>query len=275
MPAEYLVFSNTVVNIHASPATDWSFLQWLGDATGSSPDTSVAVQGHDPCIEAVFGTRVRTSISKGGSLALSPNMPLYPYGTELRLYAVPPPNYRFLNWMGAIEGTNNPATLIVTNADPFIFANCIPLTGAERSLTVVIEGSGVVLPTSAANTYLDGTIITLVPLTKAGQRFLSWSGAASGTQAPLSLVITSSIVLTGHFSSAPILALPPCFEPSVEDGFRLFVVGRPGTTYEIQKNQSWNQWSYIATVTNQYGTVQVRDAFSTNASVSIYRALIR
>src|SRR5262249_48679574 len=54
-PPDGVYLSNSVISVTAVPAPGWTFLQWLGDASGSSA-TTIVVVNRSKCLEAIFGT---------------------------------------------------------------------------------------------------------------------------------------------------------------------------------------------------------------------------
>ena len=52
----------------------------------SNPVISVSMS-RNRCVQAVFGTGLSNTVVGSGSVARSPSMPLYPYGTTVRLGA--------------------------------------------------------------------------------------------------------------------------------------------------------------------------------------------
>jgi Chitobiase/beta-hexosaminidase C-terminal domain/Divergent InlB B-repeat domain len=62
--------SNEVITLNAMPAPGWKFLQWLGDATGTSVTTSVRVGNRDLCAQALFGTTLRTTSAGNGEVVV-------------------------------------------------------------------------------------------------------------------------------------------------------------------------------------------------------------
>ena len=111
--------------------------RFIGDATG----TNSLLNQHmirSKFIQAVFGTQLTYS----APISVFPQSALYPYGTAVKLTATPPPGSYFISWSGDASGTNNPTTLIVTNANPNISCQLGALNLGETSLTVIENGKG-------------------------------------------------------------------------------------------------------------------------------------
>ncbi len=265
--------SNTIVMLSATPAAGWSFLQWLGGASGNNR-TSQLVMTRDKCVEAVFGTTLNTVVAGNGSVALNPNTALYPYGTAVTLTAVPQGGSFFGVWGEAVSSTNNPLRFVVTNANPTISAAFTPLFFGHFALTVMTSGSGQVTVSPRANIYRQGQRVTLEAAPDAGQEFLGWTGDASGTLTNLFVVMDQSRVFTANFTRRPRLSLGPCLGGLSEDGFQLTLTGEYGARYEIDGSTTLIGWTALATVTNLFGTAQFRDQMGTNSPYRFYRAIL-
>ena len=175
--------SNGTAVVTATPAPGWTFLHWLGDATGTNPAATVAMS-RNISVQAVFGTGLSNRVVGSGSIVASPAggmVPFVPFGTRVRLTAVPQAGNYFVQWGSAASGTNNPLSFAVTNASPVVTAVFAALPGGTHALTVVPEGFGAVTASPRAYRYNTGTNVTLTALPDAGQSFLGWSGGASGT----------------------------------------------------------------------------------------------
>jgi hypothetical protein len=262
-----------VVTLTATPAPGWTFLQWLGGSAGT--DATIAVtMTQNRCVEAVFGTRLNTVTSGGGAVVAQPATTLYPYGAVVRLTAVPQAGNAFALWGNADSGTNNPLLHAITNDNRTVSAAFGPLSAGQFSLTVLTDGFGIVTNRPRANRFSAGTSVTLTAMPEAGQQFLGWSGDASGSQNPLTAVMNSSKVITAQFTKRPVLAVQPCSEPSLEDGFQFLLTGEFGGHYQLEKSDDSQHWMPLATVTNVFGTTQFNDVTSTNGDRRVYRAVL-
>lgn len=264
-------FSNSTATVTATLAPGWSFLQWLGAANGTNPTATVGVT-QDSCVEAVFGTSLQTNIVGSGSIQLSADMPLYPFGATVKLTAVPKAGSYFAQWGTAASGTNNPLNFTVTGANPTITAVFAALAAGQRSLTVIESGRGQVTRTPSGNRFGNGTNITLLAVPDAGQEFIGWSGDLSGITNPQIVTMTTNKTITALFTRRPALRVQPCMEGMTADGFRVRLTGDYGLAYQIESSSNLFQWHPLATVTNVLGVVDFTDSSATNYSSRYYRA---
>ena len=116
--------AGTVVNLVASPAAGYRFVNWTGNvgtvANVSAASTTITMNG-DCSITANFARQYALTISTntGGSVT-TPGVGTHTYdaGTVVNLVATPDAGYRFVNWTGnvsAIADANNPTTTITMN----------------------------------------------------------------------------------------------------------------------------------------------------------------
>jgi len=68
------------------------------------------------------------------------------------------------------------------------------------TLTVAASGNGTTSPAAGAHTYASGTSVEVSATPASGATFTGWSGAASGTANPVTVVMDASKALTASFS---------------------------------------------------------------------------
>ena len=252
-------FGNGFAEVTATAAPGWAFLQWLGDATGTNPIVSVSMS-RNRCVQAVFGTGFSNTVVGSGSVARSPAMPLYPYGTTVRLGAVPSGENYFALWGNAASGTNNPLHFTITSANPTVTAVFAALqVNQQKALTVLVNGGGSVLRSPMANRFNTGAQVFLTAMPDAGQSFISWSGDFNGIQNPLLVVMLSNQVITANFTKRPRLEVFTCGGTLDSSDVPLQLRGEPGLVHVLRVSTNLVNWSALATVTNVFGTVQWND----------------
>ena len=104
--------------------------------------------------------------------------------------------WSFLGWQGDASGTNNPLSLTVnqTNNIQAIFGTVVG--------TNAVGGGSIVL--SQPNPIPFGTMLTASAVPDAGNYFVTWSGAASGTNTPTTITVTSTNpTINALFSTLP------------------------------------------------------------------------
>ncbi len=271
----------TPVQLNARASQGWTFMGWLRDLEGANTN-EVVIMDRDKCVEAVFGTRLTANAGPNGTVSMSPVAALHPYGSEVKLAARPNAGFYFANWSDG--RTNNPRTFQIITDNPSLTANFAPLTGGQFALTVISDGRGTVQVRPARAQYAPGTMVTNVARPDAGQSFLGWSGATNGATmigATQIVAMTSSRVITAHFTQRSQLDIVRCLGELNSEGFELMVTGEMGARYVIQAVTHFeggsmmtntNDWMTLGTVTNVLGMVGFIDRSNTNHTQRFYRA---
>jgi hypothetical protein len=257
-PVQQSYVSNSVVTFTALPAPGWSFLQWLGHAEGTNPEISLHMNS-DTCVEAVFGTSLNVVTSGSGSVLIDPMATYYPYGSTVRLTALPAADHSFALWGNAASGTNNPLLFTVSNPDPTVSSFFAPLSAGLVTLTVVEHGKGQVIVTPRANRYSLGQVVTLTAIPDVGQSLLQWSGDASGQETPLAVTLDRNKTLTANFTRRVHLDWVSCGGEASANPFRLQFEAEPGQRYTIEASSDLVNWTPITATSNSYGTVQLTE----------------
>ncbi len=151
--------------------------------------------------------------SGSGSVVLSPSGGVYTAGTVVTLTAVPNSGYSFNMWGGDLSGSQNPTT-ITMNSNKTVIAQFVSSGGSGGgdsggtttyyTLTVNISptGAGSVIKNPDKQQYVAGEVVELGAIPNSGYQFLNWSGDINSTDNPLSVTITTNIVLTANFQQA-------------------------------------------------------------------------
>jgi hypothetical protein len=120
------------VELTAVPDSGWMFSQWGGALIGNNNPDTVIMDG-DIIVTAAFLTEFVTltlNINGNGSVNITPNLPQYPRGTPVELFAIADPGWSFSHWGGNLWGNQNPDTLVM-DANKTVYANFIE-TGVEE-----------------------------------------------------------------------------------------------------------------------------------------------
>jgi hypothetical protein len=259
--------------VTAAPASGWSFQYWLGDVTGTNPTVAVRMTG-DQCIRGIFGTSLGTTVAGAGSMQISPPGALHPYGSIVRLTAIPDAGSYFALWGNAASGTDDPLSFTITNAMPAVSALFANLAAGQFSLTVVSDGQGEVSVSPKANRYGSGQEVTLTAAAETGQTFIGWGGNANGAANPLVITMDANKTITAMFTKQPRLTMPDCFGYRPNGGFRLLLIGEMDRQYSIEKSFDLQNWSSLLIVTNVLGEVQSDAGRSASGTQEFYRSLL-
>lgn len=133
-----------------------------------------------------------TSASTGGTISKSPDSLTYIFGTNVTLTATSNTGYTFINWSG--DTTSGNTTLVVPiyknrNINANFQINTYTLT------KVATNGS-----ITGATSYTYGSTATITAVPALGYTFTGWSGAASGTNPTVSILIDGNKTVTANFA---------------------------------------------------------------------------
>jgi NOL1/NOP2/fmu family ribosome biogenesis protein len=272
-PASNYVQDSTV-ELTAQPHSGWTFLNWMGDASGTNPQASVTMDQPKE-VQAVFGTECKTNVVGQGTVVRSFGTGLIPFGTVLRLAAIPQPGYYLGLWGSAASSQVNPLDFTVTNATPTVSALFVALGANQATLTVLEQGAGVVAREPQANAYTKGQAVLLMAQPFPGQDFLGWAGDASGTQNPLTVTVTTNQTITATFTHRLGLAIQPWPAPTQRRGFLFLLAGDEGNSCLVQTSPDLADWQPLTTLTISNTAAQFIDVAVTNHSPRFYRGVLR
>jgi uncharacterized repeat protein (TIGR02543 family) len=119
----------------------------------------------------------------------------YAAGEVVTLTAYAVFGWSFAGWSGDLTGTENPAT-VTMDADMEVTATFVP---TEYTLTINLQGAGVVLRVPAQETYHYGDVVRLTALPNQGWSFAGWSGDATGSVNPRTVIVTGNMEITATF----------------------------------------------------------------------------
>ncbi len=267
-------YANTnLVTITATPRSGWSFLYWTGDDSGTNPVLTVSLE-RDKSFQAVFGTTLATTVVGNGEISLNPPGGTYPYGTVVRLTAIPQAGNYFGAWGNAASGNINPLYFSLTNPSPTVSSIFGQLGFGQFSLYVTISGHGRVSASPQANFYTTGQSVSLTATPDAGQRFLGWSGDASGTDNPLTVSMSQSRTVNAQFTSAALVRVSaPDGDGPTAAGFRFSIDADPLTSWQVFGSTDLSSWLSLGTVTNRSTEVHFIDTGSAGLAKRFYKVL--
>jgi hypothetical protein len=221
-PGTFTYGAGTVVNLVATPASGYAFVNWtgnvgtIGNVTAAS--TTITMNGNYS-ITANFAVMppgqysLTISSSTGGSVT-TPGEGTFGYGSGMvvNLVATPAGGYRFVNWTGNVGTIGNvtaASTTITMNGNYSITANFAVMPPGQYSLTISsTAGGSVTSPGPGTFTYNAGTVVNLVAAAAGGYRFVNWTGSVS-TVANVTAASTT-ITMNGNYSiTANFAVIPP------------------------------------------------------------------
>ena len=202
----YLAGSTVVVT--ASPNTGYTFVNWTDGATIASTSSSYQfiltgnrslVANYKIIPASQFAVVLSSSPVNGG---MTDGEGAYPSGTSVTVTATKNTGYTFVNWTekatGAVASTSSTYTFPLTTNRTLV-ANFV-LNTYTLNVTAV---NGTVAKNPNQATYNHGTSVQLTATPNPGYTFSSWSGDATGSTNPLSVLMISNKNITANFTLVP------------------------------------------------------------------------
>ncbi|HEY91067.1 MAG TPA: hypothetical protein G4O07_04455 [Dehalococcoidia bacterium] len=130
----------------------------------------------------------------------------YPYNhtfdanVSVELTALPAAGYRFVNWSGAVDSTDEIVSLVMdcTKNVTATFTQ----TGAILTTTPSPDAGGDIKvdpPPNLEQGYIAGTPVTISATAAEGYQFSRWSGHITGKDNPVTLVMNTAQEVNAHF----------------------------------------------------------------------------
>jgi uncharacterized repeat protein (TIGR02543 family) len=197
--------SGTTVSLTATPATGYQFSGWSGDATGTTNPLTVTMTANKN-ITATFTAvapttyTLTTATTGSGTVTENPDQATYASGTSVSLTATPAAGFAFSSWSGDATGATNPLTVTMT-ANRSITATFTAVPPTTYTLATTTVGTGTVTKNPNQASYTSGSSVTLTATAGTGYTFSGWSGDASGTANPLTVMMTANKAITATFTA--------------------------------------------------------------------------
>jgi uncharacterized repeat protein (TIGR02543 family) len=153
---------------------------------------------------------LRIAVTGSGSVAPDPAGGTYhadPHGyigrnTVVAVTASPDPGWVFDHWEGDLAGRANPETIVI-DAYRYVTAVFVPLPANRRSLSVGIDGRGVVRLDPPGGVYYAGTPVRLTALPDSEWVFEQWGGDLAGTAASATLTMDVNRSVSAKYVEVP------------------------------------------------------------------------
>ena len=271
-PAAGAYASNRTVQITAVPDAGWRFLGWRGDIDGQAQSEQLTMNS-DRHVEGVFGTTVEVASSSLGEIVADLPLDNLPFGTRLRLTALPSNAAYFAAWGGTERSTTNPLHITITEPLQKVSALFVTLPANRYTFTADSLGCGSVKISPKATHYPLGQEILLTAAPDVDQAFLGWIGLPNPLDNPALITLNASRRVTARFSQKPTLAIEPGRGPLGEGGVRLNIGGIIGDRHTIAASSDYINWLRIGEVTNRWGHAHFFDSVTNDLARRFYHTI--
>lgn len=204
--------AGTAVTATALPNAGYSFINWTNAGVIASTSSSFTfnltknqtlVANFKVIAASQFAVILTSNPAAGGTTTGSG---AYNAGTSVTVTAIANAGYHFTNWTnnGVIASTSSNYTFPLT-ANVTLVAN-FAVNTYTLNVTAV---NGTVVKNPNQPTYNSGSTVQLTATPNSGYTFTSWSGDATGSVNPLSVLMNANKNITANFT--PIVVQAPLF----------------------------------------------------------------
>ncbi|MBM4462655.1 MAG: hypothetical protein FJ012_04860 [Chloroflexi bacterium] len=209
--------AGTAVTLTATPASGYQFVNWTGDATGTSATVSVTMSANKT-VTANFATTTYTlTMAKVGSGTVDPAVGAHTKnpGEVVNLTATPDTGWRFDKWTGdvtTVADVNDPTTTVTMNGNYTITANFIQ----QFTLTIAVNPAGGGTTNPAVGTYTKdaGTVVSITATKATGYDFVNWTGDVTSTNVTISVTMNANKSVTANFQALVMYDLTMAVDPA-------------------------------------------------------------
>jgi len=190
-------YAGDLVNITATPAKYWKFDGWSGDSAGADATTNVQMNANNSVTANFSKIKYLLALTANGSGTTTPTLGQHNYdaGTMVDITAIPADGWKFDNWSGDMSGTSASLS-IEMNENCNISAN---FSRIEYTLTINLNGQGVVTPKQGQITFHQGSAVTVSATPADGWGFSGWSGDVTNSSPTTTVVVNSDMTVTANF----------------------------------------------------------------------------
>ncbi len=192
----------TVVNISATPAAGYQFVNWSGEVTNPNSASTTVIMVNNNTVTANFQKAYNLTMAvnptDGGITTPSIAVHTYGDGTIVNIMATANLGYIFSNWTGGVADPNSASTTVTINGDKTVTANFVQ--GYTLTMAMNPAGGGTVTPSLGNHNYAVGLLVNISVTPAAGYRFLNWTGGvADSTSASTTVTMNANKTVIANF----------------------------------------------------------------------------
>jgi len=227
--------ANSTITVAALPNPGYVFVNWTEGETIASTSSSyqfvltgnrTLVANYSLVLENQFAVILSANPAAGGSTNGGGS---FDAEANVTVTATPNNGYAFVNWtVNEVEVSTNSNYTFAITAKTYLVANFEVRT---YTLNVTAQNGSVAKNPNEVN-YNSGAQVELTATPKSGYEFTSWSGDATGTNNPLTVVMNSDKNITANFTA-------------VTSGFTLNITAQNGSVAKNPDQQNYNNGAQV------------------------------
>lgn len=214
-PGTYSYSDGTSVNLTATPASGYHFVNWTGDVAGISdvgdPTVSVVMDRArnltaNFAMDAPPQHTLTMQVNQTGWGTTDPSVGnhLVNEGSSVDIEALPSDNYRFVEWQGTVADKYARSTSIYIDGNKTVTAVFEPIPQYTLSLSINPTNGGSANISAGDHEYNVNSVITLEAYPNTGYQFDYWEGDVANPNSPTTTItMSSNKSVTLHFRVIP------------------------------------------------------------------------
>ena len=199
----------STIRLVAQPEFGWEFEEWRGDATGQDETIDITIDG-ETNITAVFKlVNFDLTVNTEGEGEVTREVVAqktagYPFGSQVRLTAVPGTGWEFVNWTGDQQSNSSVITVDI-DRDKTLLAT---FKRSDFKVKITIQGEGnvqqqIVQSKVIESEYPFETNVQLLATPASNWLWSNWDGDASGTDDVIVVNVDKAKDIIAKFVAIP------------------------------------------------------------------------
>ena len=193
----------TLVELTANPEHGWRFVEWTGHVEKDETTIQITVEGETNLTATFERIEYPLTITVEGEGTVDQEVVQsktteYPFETVVQLTSKPTDGWVFIQWIGDLNGDNNPETIEVDDGKEVtsIFKSI------DELLTIEISGEGAVdIQQESFEDNPSRRTVTLIPNPSQNWKFEEWGGDISSTDEVITVSLDGEKTITVKFTT--------------------------------------------------------------------------
>jgi uncharacterized repeat protein (TIGR02543 family) len=196
--------ANQVVNISATPAAGYAFVNWTGDVASPNSAATTVTMSTNKTVTANFQRSQYTltmEVNQSGWGSTTPTVGTYTYdsGSVVSILAEANSGYRFVNWTGEVANATSASTTVTMNSAKTVRAN---FERIQYNLIIQSSSGGSTSPVAGTYAYDSGSVVTISATANSGYHFVRWNGEVTDAfTASTTVVMSAAKTISATFAS--------------------------------------------------------------------------